>query len=150
MEQFDGRKAKVTEETKEESRNLKQLWDAVGHPPQAEFGEKYGIGNQSAVGQFLRGEVPLSLKAARGFASGLGILIEDFSPRLAGQAAAIANLVPGEPLKPDVARVAAAINALSEAQMSFVLDVVTTTIDHAKRNLGGASERSSERMRKAG
>lgn len=71
---------------KEEGRLLMAIWNAVplterGY--QADFGEKYEIGNQSAVGQFLRGDTPLSLKAARGFAKGLNCQIADFSPRLA-------------------------------------------------------------------
>jgi hypothetical protein len=77
------RKAKITAETQQEALRLKQLWDTRSHPSQAEFGETYKIGNQSAVGQFLRGEVPLSLNAARGFALGLGCQIGEFSPRLA-------------------------------------------------------------------
>lgn len=73
-------------EVKEEARRLKDLWDAASQATrgtQAEFGEVHSIGNQSAVGQFLRGETPLSLKAAKGFAKGLGCKISDFSPRLA-------------------------------------------------------------------
>lgn len=78
------RKVKITPETQEESRRLRAIWDGTnGRPNQAAFGEMYGIGNQSAVGQFLRGETPISLKAAVGFAKGLGCEIQDFSPRLA-------------------------------------------------------------------
>lgn len=79
----DSRKAIVTEEHLEEARRLKEIWDRTPHETQAVFGEKYGIGNQSSVGQFLRGAVPLSMKAAGGFAVGLGCEIRDFSPRLA-------------------------------------------------------------------
>ena len=71
---------------KEEARRLKEIWDAADparRGTQAEFGEAHLIGNQSAVGQFLRGETPLSLKAAKGFAKGLACKIADFSPRLA-------------------------------------------------------------------
>lgn len=49
------------------------------------FGEQFEIGNQSAVGQFLRGEAALSLKAAKGFALGLGCPISAFSKRLAAE-----------------------------------------------------------------
>ena len=83
--QSKGRKAKVTAENKEEARRLAKLWEEKKHHTQAVFGETYGVGNQSAVGQFLRGEVPLSMKAAAGFAKGLGCEISDFSPRLARQ-----------------------------------------------------------------
>jgi transcriptional regulator with XRE-family HTH domain len=133
----DYRRAKVTPETKEEARQLAELWASRSHPSQAEFGETYGIGNQSAVGQFLRGGVPLSLKAARGFAQGLGCKIEDFSPRLAAEAAAIANMVPGEHLRPEVADVAAAINSLPKAQRDWVLTTVRNAIELARETLAG-------------
>lgn len=71
---------------KAEAARLRLLWDAFNErsrTTQAAFGEEHEIGNQSAVGQFLRGESPLSPKAARGFAKGLGCQIDDFSPRLA-------------------------------------------------------------------
>lgn len=78
------RKAKITPETIEESRRLRAIWDAKkDKPSQTIFGEKYEIGTQSAVGQFLNGFSPVSLKAAKGFAEGLGCKISDFSPRLA-------------------------------------------------------------------
>lgn len=55
---------------------------------QAVFGEKYEIGNQSAVGQYLRGAAPLNLAVAHKFAECLGCQISDFSPRLASLATA--------------------------------------------------------------
>jgi hypothetical protein len=83
----DTRKAIVTAEHLEEARRLKAIWDSRPHPGQAEFGKLYEIGGQSAVSNFLRGESPLSLKAARGFAVGLGCTLAEFSPRLAKEAA---------------------------------------------------------------
>jgi hypothetical protein len=77
------KKSKVTTENKEEARLLLSIWKSKEHESQDVFGEIYKIGNQSAVSQFLRGEAPLSLKAAKGFAKGLGCRISDFSPRLA-------------------------------------------------------------------
>ena len=78
------RNAKVTEETRSEAAKLKALWDARKERlSQTVFGEVYQVGSQSAVTQFLNGHTPLSLKAARGFAKGLGCKIADFSPRLA-------------------------------------------------------------------
>lgn len=74
-----------------EAARLRALWDAAPNRlSQAEFGEAFNIGGQSAVGNFLSGASPLSLKAATGFARGLGVAIEQFSPRLAGEAKAIA------------------------------------------------------------
>jgi phage repressor protein C with HTH and peptisase S24 domain len=85
----ENRKAKVTPENLEEAKRLKALWDkarAAGGPTQTVFGETYDIGTQSAVNLFLTGTTPLSLKAARGFAKGLGCEIADFSTRLAAEA----------------------------------------------------------------
>ena len=72
----------------EESQLLTAIWrdtPAKQRGSQAEFGEKFEIGNQSAVGQFLRGESPLSMKAAKGFAKGLSCPISAFSKRLAAE-----------------------------------------------------------------
>src|SRR5574341_811269 len=80
------RKARVTAEHREEAAKLYALWKATNHGlTQAEFGERYAVGNQSAVGQFLRGDAPLSQKAAAGFAKGLGCSIAAFSPRIASE-----------------------------------------------------------------
>ena len=82
------RKAKVTPETQAESVKLKEIWEACQkRPSQAIFGDTYQVGSQSAVTSFLNGHTPLSLKAARGFAQGLGCNIADFSSRLAAQEA---------------------------------------------------------------
>lgn len=86
------RKAKITPETLAESKRLLELWNKRSPKiSQVEFGEKYGIGSQGAVYQFLRGRTPLSMKAAIGFAEGLGVDIADFSMRLAKEAVKIAE-----------------------------------------------------------
>ena len=82
------KKSKTTELHREEARLLLAIWKSTQHETQEVFGETYGIGNQSAVGQFLRGTAPLSLKAAIGFAKGLGCPISAFSKRLAAEVAA--------------------------------------------------------------
>lgn len=79
------RPAKVTDEHKAEAKRLKEIWQSAPRQTQDEFGERFDVGNQSAVGQFLNGRVPLSLKAAVGFARGLGVSVADFSPRLAAE-----------------------------------------------------------------
>ena len=89
---MSSRKAIVTEEHRQEAALLSAIWDRVPHPNQTTFGERYDVGSQSAVGQFLRGDTPLSLKAAVGFATGLNCKISDFSPRLAKQALAYADI----------------------------------------------------------
>ena len=85
------RKAKITDENREESRRLKALWNDTGHAglSQDEFGYKFGIGSQSAVGFFLNGKSAISLKAAKGFATGLGCPISAFSKRLANEVHAV-------------------------------------------------------------
>lgn len=90
------RKAKVTPENRAESARLRALWEEAGRSvrgTQAEFGKTYGVGNQSAVGQFLRGDVPISLGAAIAFAKVLGREVADFSPRLAAEIAAGLSVV---------------------------------------------------------
>lgn len=89
----DPRKAKITDENREESRRLKAIWDAASpRPSQAVFAEEFDIGGQSAVNNFLNGKSALSIKAARGFARGLGCEISDFSPRLGLVAADLGTL----------------------------------------------------------
>ena len=91
-----GRTAVDQETVRFEAERLSAIWHSKSRSDrgtQAEFGERFDIGNQSAVGQFLRGETPLSIKAARGFDRGLQCEIADFSPRLAEEAARNAQFV---------------------------------------------------------
>jgi hypothetical protein len=78
-------KAKITDENRRESDLLKKIWEQTGHSglTQAEFGYRFDIGTQAAVGFFLNGKSAISLKAAKGFARGLACRIADFSARLA-------------------------------------------------------------------
>jgi hypothetical protein len=86
----------LTDEHREESRKLKALWaERKDRVSQAEFGQAYDIGSQAAVGHFLNGKAAISLKAARGFAKGLGCDIADFSPRLASEAASLGEVAGG-------------------------------------------------------
>lgn len=86
------RRSKVTPEHEQEAAKLRAIWErdkprreAIGLGTQDAFGAAYEIGNQAAVGHFLSGTTPLSLKAAIGFARGLGCGVADFSERLAKQ-----------------------------------------------------------------
>lgn len=93
------KKARVTEEHLAEAARLRSLWEKSNHGlSQQVFGEKFGIGNQSAVGQFLRGQTPLSMKAAVGFARGLHCNLTDISPRLALEIVEGSRLLTGEPV----------------------------------------------------
>lgn len=80
--------ALLTDEHRQESAKLKELYLNAKHGlSQAAFGQLYDIGNQGTVWQCLNAKgMPISLKAARGFAKGLNCSIEDFSPRLAATA----------------------------------------------------------------
>ncbi len=51
-----------------------------------QFGAQFGIGTAGMVWQYLNAHRPLNLDAARKFASGLGVAIDAFSPRLASSA----------------------------------------------------------------
>lgn len=95
----------VTEENREESRKLRALWDArTNRMSQAEFGQTFDVGSQAAVGHFLNAHAAISMKAAKGFARGLGCDISAFSERLAKEASEIAE-VSGTPNQTAVAPV---------------------------------------------
>lgn len=109
--------ALLTAENRDESAALKKLWtaykDSSESLTQEAFGQKFGIGNQGAVWQCLNAKgMPISLKAAQGFAEGLRCQIEDFSPRLAKLAKGIADSV-GQPIDDfvEVKRISAVVSA---------------------------------------
>lgn len=82
----------LTAEHIEESDRLKRLYTTTKHGlSQAEFGARYEIGSQGAVWQHLNRRTSLNLKAAKGFAAGLGCNVADFSPRLAAEIEALAK-----------------------------------------------------------
>lgn len=87
-----------------ESTALRDLFDTLTEATQTDFGATYGIGTQGAVWQFLRNKRPLNMKAAIGFAKGLGVPIRSFSPRLADLADLASSLNQIEPGTPAAAR----------------------------------------------
>lgn len=116
---MEKRRSKVTPEHAEEARKLRDLWErekprlqAAGLGTQDAFGDHYGIGNQAAVGHFLKGKTPLSLKAAVAFARGLGCGVADFSERLAKQ------LRPGD-VAPPPSTVAGRIEMLGQVMLDL-------------------------------
>lgn len=70
---------------KEDAMRLNALFKERAQTSQAEFGARYKIGSQGMVWQYLSGRRPLNIKAARAFATGLGVSIEQFSPTLASE-----------------------------------------------------------------
>lgn len=98
MTSTENRRSKVTTVHQAEAAALKKLWDAYKRRSdsltQKEFGERFEIGKQAAVGNFVNGKIPLSLKAAAGFAKGLDVPIQTFSPRLAEKAASLTPSAP--------------------------------------------------------
>jgi hypothetical protein len=133
-EREDDRRAKVTPETKAESARLRRKWDERPEPrlSQTVFGEIYGIGGQSAVGQFLRGDIPLSLKAAKGFAAGLGCSLPEISERLAAEAASMAGLLPTDSLPADVIELAREIHQLPPRDRKRVLGMCREIVELAR------------------
>ena len=91
-----------TPENTAEAESLKRLFTTSGHGlSQAEFGARYEIGSQGAVWQYLNGKTVLNLKAAKGFASGLGCNVIDFSPRLAAKIDDLSKHTPENPQEDD-------------------------------------------------
>ncbi|WP_195812453.1 hypothetical protein [Xylophilus rhododendri] len=80
------RKATITPEHRQEAAALKAIYDQVRPANQGEFGKAHDIGGQTMVANYLNAHSPLNLKAATGFALGLGCKIRDFSKRLAAEA----------------------------------------------------------------
>lgn len=78
-------KRELTQWQRDDARRLLALWGERPAPRlnQTEFGERYGIGSQGMVWQYLHAHRALNAKAASGFAAGLNCQVSDFSPRLA-------------------------------------------------------------------
>lgn len=116
----------LTDENRAESARLKELYKKTDHGyTQAAFGEAFGIGNQGAVWQCLNAKgMPISLKAAKGFARGLNCQIADFSPRLAKEMAEMASgLVKGPAIEREAPPFAAEpkVQYLAEKRPSAML-----------------------------
>ena len=80
----------ATSTREKEAHALKRLFEERSKLSQAKFGKEHGLGTAGMVWQYLNGHRPLNLHAAVKFAKGLGVRIQDFSPRLAAQAKAVA------------------------------------------------------------
>ena len=105
------RAAKITDENRLESQRLNQLWQVRKRRSQAAFGSEIGLG-QGAVSHLLTGRMAMTLDHAVAFANELGCEISNFSPRLAIEAAKVAQAVkPGGDSFIEVKRANAVLSA---------------------------------------
>ena len=74
---------------KKESARLKELFTEKSPYSQREFAQRYNLGTAGNLWQYLSGRRPLNAKIASSIAQGLNIAVEDFSPRLAKEIAAL-------------------------------------------------------------
>jgi transcriptional regulator with XRE-family HTH domain len=76
---------KVDPVVAQEAQRLRALYDERVRPTlsETEFGERFKIGSQGMVWQYLNGRRPLNIESALAFAEGLGVTVHDISPRLA-------------------------------------------------------------------
>lgn len=85
----------------EDAGRLKHLFESKAQYSQDEFGRRFEIGTQGMVWQYLNGRRALNIKAASAFAKGLGISVDEFSPRLADEirlaASHVADGIPALP-----------------------------------------------------
>lgn len=79
----------TSDEQKEESRKLYEIWKAKSSLSQSEFGKRYEVGIQGYIHQCLTGKVMLNLKSAMAFARHLNCHVSEFSPRLDDEIAKI-------------------------------------------------------------
>jgi len=67
----------------DDAARLRALFKEKATLSQLAFGQRYGLGTQSMISQYLLGRRPLNIDAAMKFADGLGCTINDISPSLA-------------------------------------------------------------------
>lgn len=77
----------LTETQIRECDTLRRLFEERSQLSQREFASRYKIGTPGNLWQYLHGRRALNLPVAVKIAAGLGVKIEDFSPRLAKQQA---------------------------------------------------------------
>lgn len=95
----DNKRAKITDEHRQEAALLMALWEARDPKmTQAEFGEVFDLGNQANVGHYLHARSALNPKAALAFARGLRCQVKDFSPRIARTLTELSAAIPTDSL----------------------------------------------------
>lgn len=85
------KKSKIEPVHVEEAGKLKALFDERNKLSQLAFGQRFEIGSQGMVWQYLNAKAPLNLDAALKFARALDCSVAEFSPRLASALGAPAS-----------------------------------------------------------
>lgn len=119
-----GKSKKLTAEQIEDAERLKTLWKEHHTMSQDAFGDKYGLGTQGNVTQYLNAHMPLNLEAGIRFAYGLKIPLDQISPRLAKITALIAPVRQANPLPPRVEILIERIMAITPEQREEALDAI--------------------------
>jgi hypothetical protein len=142
----DLKRARITDEHRQEAARLMKLWEArEPRRTQAEFGELFGLGNQANVGHYLHARSALNPRAAAAFARGLGCEIEDFSPRVArelsvlGARPQVNSETPVQPL-PNLGSTILQLGALLAALSPMGRKLVSSIVEDVLRNPATARE----------
>lgn len=90
-------KSKLTAEQQADADRLKAIFTARAKVSQAIFAAENDLTSQVLVWQYLSGHRPLNLRAAKKFATGLGVAVADFSPSLAKEIEQLADLPADDP-----------------------------------------------------
>lgn len=83
----------------EDAARLKELFSKRAGKSQSDFGAEYDIGSQGMVWQYLNAHRPLNIAAAQGFARGLEVDIDEFSPTIAAQIRQASSAVTNDTLR---------------------------------------------------
>ncbi|RYF58459.1 MAG: hypothetical protein EOO27_12480 [Comamonadaceae bacterium] len=82
----------------EDAARLRALYEAyrkAGGLKQDEFAERFGLRSQANLGHYLHARRPLNIEQAKNFATGMGVGVDQFSPRIAAQISAAAAVIEG-------------------------------------------------------
>lgn len=120
----------------DDAARLKSIWDARKPADQATFGADHDIGGQAVVHQYLTGFIPLNTRAASKFALGLGVTVDDFSPILASEIAALASSIrPASPppLPPDELKLLSLYRTVPETDRPTLIRLVQGLVGQAPK-----------------
>lgn len=98
---------------------LRKLFEQRAGMSQLDFAEKFGLGTQGMVWQYLSGYRPLNIEAAAKFAKGLNCRIDDFSPEMA------------QALREEILPVVGRVGLVAKAAVLLALLIPPLLPDHA-------------------